>query len=133
MRISDWSSYVCSSDLAATPGAIAALPIFPRWGFGLAVFDGLWLLLWQTRWRWLGALPLAVGAAALLTQPRPDLLVSGDGRHIAAALPDGRYALLRDRAGDYVRDSMAEAAGTDTPPVALTDLDHFPCNRDFCP
>src|SRR3546814_3906349 len=48
--------------VAATPGAIAALPIFPRWGFGLAVFGGLWLLLWQTRWRWLGALPLAVGA-----------------------------------------------------------------------
>src|SRR3546814_2966175 len=79
MRISDWSSDVCSSDLApfwwvaeqalrglialahhvaAAPGAIAALPIFPRWAFGLAIFGGLWLLLWQTRWRWCGALPL---------------------------------------------------------------------------
>src|SRR3546814_9213646 len=27
---------------------------------------------------------------------------------------------------------MAEAAGTDTPLVALTDLDHVACNRDFC-
>ena len=117
--------------VAAAPGAIAALPIFPRWAFGLAIFGGLWLLLWQTRWRWFGALPLAVGAAALLAQ-RPDLLVSSDGRHIAAALPDGRYALLRERAGDYVRDSMAEAAGTDAPFVALADLDRVACNRDFC-
>src|SRR3546814_11973691 len=72
--------------VAAAPGAIAALPIFPRWAFGLAIFGGLWLLLWQTRWRWCGALPLAMGAAVLLTQPRPDLLVSGDGRHIAAEI-----------------------------------------------
>jgi competence protein ComEC len=68
----------------------------------------------------------------LLAQPRPDLLVTGDGRHIAAALPDGSYALLRGRAGDYVRDSMAEAAGIDAPLGTLADLDHVECNRDFC-
>lgn len=68
----------------------------------------------------------------LLVQPRPDLLVTGDGKHIAAALPDGGYALLRDRAGDYVRDTMAEAAGIDTPLAALAELDHVECNLDFC-
>src|SRR3546814_18128030 len=54
--------------VAAAPGAIAALPIFPRWAFGLAIFGRMWLLLWQTRWRWCGAVPLAVGAAVLLTR-----------------------------------------------------------------
>ena len=58
--------------------------------------------------------------------------MTGDGRHIAAALPDGNYALLRDRAGDFVRDSMAEAAGVDTALSALAELDHVECNRDFC-
>jgi competence protein ComEC len=118
--------------VADAPGAVAMLPTFPRWGFALAVFGGLWLLLWKTRWRRMGAVPLAVGMAALLVQPRPDILVTGDGRHIAAALPDGGYALLRDRAGDYIRDTMAEAAGVDAPLVALADLDHVECNRDFC-
>lgn len=118
--------------VADAPGAVAMMPSFPRWGFALAVFGGLWLLLWKTGWRRAGAVPLAIGMAALLVQPRPDLLVTGDGRHIAAALPDGSYALLRDRAGDYVRDSMAEAAGVDAPLAALTDLDHVECNRDFC-
>src|SRR3546814_9610905 len=73
-----------------------------------------------------------IGIAALLAAPRPDLLVTGDGRHIAAAQPDGSYALLRDRAGDYVRDMVAEAAGIDAPLLALADLDHVECNRDFC-
>ncbi|WP_332818318.1 ComEC/Rec2 family competence protein [Sphingopyxis sp.] len=118
--------------VAEAPGAIATLPVFPRWGFALAVFGGLWLLLWKTRWRRAGAVPLAIGMAALLAQPRPDILVTGDGRHIAAALPDGSYALLRDRAGDYIRDTMAEAAGVDAPLAALAELGHVECNRDFC-
>ncbi|WP_447930752.1 ComEC/Rec2 family competence protein [Sphingopyxis fribergensis] len=33
------------------PGAVTMLPSFPSWGFGFAVFGGLWILLWQTRWR----------------------------------------------------------------------------------
>src|SRR3546814_20801960 len=73
-----------------------------------------------------------IGIAALLAAPRPDLLVTGDGRHIAAAQPDGSYALLRDRAGDYVRDMVAEAAGIDAPLLALAALDPVACNRDFC-
>jgi competence protein ComEC len=118
--------------VADAPGAVATMPSFPPWGFALAVFGGLWLLLWQTRWRRAGAVPLMIGIAALLAAPRPDLLVTGDGRHIAAALPDGSYALLRDRAGDYVRDTVAEAAGVDAPLLALAELDHVECNRDFC-
>jgi competence protein ComEC len=118
--------------VANAPGAVATMPNFPRWGFALAVFGGLWLLLWQTRWRRAGAVPLIIGMATLLAAPRPDLLVTGDGRHIAAALPDGGYALLRDRAGDYVRDTVAEAAGVDAPLLALAELDYVECNRDFC-
>jgi len=118
--------------VADAPGAVATMPSFPPWGFALAILGGLWMLLWQTRWRRAGAVPLMIGIAALLAAPRPDLLVTGDGRHIAAAQPDGSYALLRDRAGDYVRDMVAEAAGIDAPLLALADLDHVECNRDFC-
>ena len=118
--------------VADAPGAVAAMPGFPPWGFALAVLGGLWLLLWQTRWRRAGLVPLAIGMATLFVAPRPDLLVTGDGRHIAAALPAGGYALLRDRAGDYIRDTMAEAAGVDAPFTALADLSQVECNRDFC-
>ncbi len=118
--------------VADAPGAVATLPRFPSGGFAIAVAGGLWVLIWRTRWRWWGAVPLAVGMATLLVQPRPDLLITGDGRNIAAAAPDGSYALLRDRAGDFVRDTMSEAAGIDAPLGALADLDHVDCNTDFC-
>ncbi|WP_422060954.1 ComEC/Rec2 family competence protein [Sphingopyxis sp.] len=118
--------------VADAPGAVATLPRFPPWGFALAAVGGLWVLIWQTGWRWWGAAPLAIGMMALIVQPRPDLLITGDGRNIAAAAPGGGYALLRDRAGDFVRDTMSEAAGIDAPLAALADLDHVECNPDFC-
>lgn len=118
--------------VADAPGAVATLPVFPPWGFGLAVFGGLWLLLWHTGWRRWGIVPLLAGMAVLFVQPRPDLLVTSDGKHVAAAVPYGGYALLRAQAGDYVRDSVAEAAGIDATLGALADLDHVMCNRDFC-
>src|SRR3546814_11775395 len=107
------------------------MPSFPPWGFALAILGGLWMLLWQTRWRRAGAVPLMIGIAALLAAPRPDLLVTGDGRHIAAAQPDGSYALLRDPAGASVRDLVAATAGIEAPLWALAALDHVESKRDF--
>ncbi|PZQ21408.1 MAG: competence protein ComEC [Sphingopyxis macrogoltabida] len=118
--------------VADAPGSVAMLPLFPAWAFGIAIAGGLWVLLWRTGWRWWGLAGVAAGFAVLLAQPRPDLLVTGDGRHVAAAVPGGRYALLRARAGDYVRDTLAEAAGVDGDFAVLADLAHVTCNRDLC-
>lgn len=118
--------------VAETPGAVATLPVFPSWAFGVTVIGGLWILLWSGRMRWAGLAPALAGMAILASQPSPDVLVTGDGRHVAAATDDGGYAMLRARAGDYVRQTMAEAAGIDAPLAALADLDHVECNADFC-
>ncbi len=118
--------------VADAPGAVATLPRFPAWAFALAIAGGLWILVWQRSWRWWGLAPLVAGMAVLVLQPRPDLLITADGRNIAAAVPGGGYALLRDRAGDFVRDTMNEAGGSDAPLGALAMLDHVACNVDFC-
>lgn len=119
--------------VADAPGAVVALPVFPASGFALVIGGGLWLLLWTTRWRWAGAVPVAIGALLLAFQPRPDLLVTGDGRHLAARVGEGRdYALLRAGAGDFVRDSLSEAAGIDGDLLPLAQQPGVECNRDFC-
>lgn len=114
------------------PGAVALLPGWPRGAFALLVLGGLWVLLWRTRLRWAGLLPFATGAAWAISTPAPDLLVTGDGRHLAVRAPNGGYALLRPRARDFVRDMLAEAAGIDG---ELADLDTLPgaaCTADTC-
>ena len=117
---------------AAAPGSVAALPGMPIGAFALMILGGLWLALWRTKVRRLGLLPLLAGAAWALTTPRPDLVVTGDGRHLAVRTADGNVALLRDRAGDYVRDMLAENGGVTGEPLLLAEQADARCTRDLC-
>lgn len=118
--------------VAAAPGAVATMPTMPRGAFALIVAGGLWLALWRTRWRRLGLLPIVAGAVWALATPAPDLLVTGDGRHLALRAPDGSMAILRDRAGDYVRDMLGESAGEEGELAALKGLPNAACSPDLC-
>ena len=116
---------------AHAPGAVAALPAMPGGAFALMVAGGLWLALWRSRARIAGAAPLAIGAVWALMTPPPDLLVTGDGRHLAIRLPDGEMALLRDRAGDYTRDMLGENSGDDEL-APLAEQENARCSADLC-
>lgn len=118
--------------IADAPGAVTALPAMPGGAFALMVGGGLWVAIWRTGWRCWGMLPVAAGAAWAVAAPDPDLLVTGDGRHVAVRLDDGRLAMLRDRAGDYVRDMLAENGGAEGEPLLLAEQAEAGCNRDIC-
>jgi competence protein ComEC len=118
--------------VAAAPGAVTALPAMPKAAFGAIVAGGLWLAIWRTRWRYAGLLPVAIGLVWTLATPAPDLIVTGDGRHLALRDADGRVAILRDRTGDYMRDLLSEAGGLDGAPSLLSDAGAARCNRDLC-
>lgn len=117
---------------ASMPGAVAALPAMPNGVFAMMASGGLWIALWRTRVRWLGVLPLALGGVLAVMTPSPDLIVTGDGRHLAIRTPDGNFALLRERAGDYVRGVLAEVGGVDTELPVLDDVRGARCNADLC-
>ncbi|CAA9531357.1 MAG: DNA internalization-related competence protein ComEC/Rec2 [uncultured Sphingosinicella sp.] len=116
--------------VASAPGAVATLPTMPRAAFALIVGGGLWLALWRTRWRCLGLLPIAAGVVWALATPAPDLIVTGEGKHLALRTSSGKLAILRSRAGDYVRDILGESAGEDGELGALEDA--VPCSPDLC-
>lgn len=118
--------------VAATPGSVALLPGMPAGAFGLIVLGGLWICLWRTPLRRLGALPIVAGGIWALLTPAPDILVTGDGKHMAVRDATGDLALLRPRAGDYVRDILNESAGTEEEATAIEDLPAAWCNSDSC-
>lgn len=120
---------VLAHGVADAPGASAALPAMPAAAFALMVGGGLWLGLWRARARWAGLLPVAAGAAWALATPAPDLIVTGDGRHLAVRTNAG-MALLRERAGDYVRDTLAEAGGAGD--LAAMEGAGVRCSPDLC-
>jgi competence protein ComEC len=117
--------------VSAAPGSVRMVPSVPNGAFALVIAGGLWLLLWHTRLRLAGMAPIGAGLLWIVATPPPDLLVTNDGRHVAIRTDDG-MALLRTRAGDYVRDTLAENGGV---AGELDDLEAMPnarCSRDLC-
>ncbi len=123
-----WIAHVAAN----APGSLAMLPAMPGGAYGLMMAGALWLALWRTRVRLAGVLPFAAGALWALMTPAPDLLISGDGEHLAVRTPDGGVAMLRDKAGDYARDTMAENAGVDGEALLLSEQPFATCTRDAC-
>jgi competence protein ComEC len=75
---------------------------------------GLWLCVWQRRWRWFGLVPIAAGYAALLLVRPPDIVVAADASLIAVRGGDGAYLLSSTHGGKinqetWMRRAAAEA------------------------
>jgi competence protein ComEC len=118
--------------VGSAEGAVAMLPTMPRLAFAAMVMGAMWLALWSSRIRWWGVVPFLAGAIGGALAPVPDLLVTGDGQHLALVRDDGVPVLLRSRSGDFVRDLMSEASAYDGDPKALEEQHFARCSRDAC-
>ena len=117
---------------AGQPGAVRLMPQMSYATFALFVAGGLWLALWRGRERLLGFVPVGVATIMLLATPVPDLLISGDGRHVAITGEGERLLVLRVSRSDFTRDNLTELAGISTEPMALADWPGARCSADFC-
>lgn len=121
--------------VSAVPGAVRVMPDMPILSYVLILTGGSWLLIWIRNWRLYGLISIFCGIILIILQPRPDVVISRDGRHVAAYMGnggDGGYAMLRMGRGSYARDMMLEAAGSDVEPIAIKDWTAAECNADFC-
>ena len=117
---------------AGQPGAVRLMPQMTNLTFALFVAGGLWLALWRGRGRLLGLAPAGVATVALLATPIPDLLVSGDGRHVAITGEGERLLVLRASRSEFTRDNLLELAGVTAEPVPLAEWPLARCSRDYC-
>ncbi len=80
--------------VASLPGAVLHIPAMPVLAFLMMVAGGLWLALWQTRWRLFGVALIAGGIAVAPASRLPDLLIGRDGKLVAVREDDGRLAAV---------------------------------------
>ena len=80
--------------VASLPGAVLRIPAMPTLAFLAIVAGGLWLVLWQTRWRLAGLAGIAAGIALAPTLALPDLLIGRDGALVAVRTGDGRLTAV---------------------------------------
>ena len=118
--------------VAGSRGAVVMMAAMPPWALGMMIAGGLWLFLWTTRPRLWGLAPILLGAVGAAISPTPDLLVTGDGRHLAVVDADGTPLLLRERSGEFIRSIVADSAGFDAEPEDLASRPFASCSRDSC-
>lgn len=118
--------------VSAQPYATVSMPVAGGAAFPVAMLGLLWLMLWRTGLRWLGIPVALAGFGLTLSASAPDVLVTSDGRHVAWRTDNGALVLLRDRAGDYVRTTFAEAAAYDGDFAMIADAKNVTCSRDLC-
>lgn len=128
VNIIRWLAYYVSE----APGSIVMVPSMPLWAFFLTVIGGLWMAIWQGNVRLLGLAPAVIGFLAMLFAPQPDLLVTGDGRHVALINENGQMVLLRERTGDYAQSLLTENAGIKSAPITMDDWKGADCSPDIC-
>ena len=101
--------------------------------FALFVSGGLWLALWRGPVRLAGMVPALLGLVLLLQVRAPDVLISGDGRHVGiTGEAAGELLVLRATRSDYTRDNLTETAGMAGELRLLDDWPGARCNPDFC-
>jgi len=118
--------------VSGLPGAVTMLPAMPIWAFGTFIMGALIFGLLTSHVRYCGVALCALGIIAMVMAPRPDILVTGDGKHLALVSADGDVALLRGRAGDFVRGMISEKAGSDGEAIRIEDWPGAQCTADNC-
>lgn len=78
--------------VAAWPLALLKLPAMPDESFFAIVIGGLWLCLWQRRWRYAGLPLIIIGLLYPLYTRQPDIYVAESGLMWAVKLDDGQLA-----------------------------------------
>ncbi len=117
---------------ANRPGAVRLLPQMSHTTFAVFLMGGFWLALWRGRTRLWGLLPAGIATLMLLATPVPDLLITGDGQHVAITGEGDRLLLLRDTRSDFTLDNLRELAGAEGEALPLDQWPGAQCSRDFC-
>ncbi len=101
-------------EVASWPGAAALLPALPPIALPLIAIGGLWLCLWQRRWRLLGLVPLAAVALLAVFARTPDIMVSSDARLFAVRdRSTGHLMLSAPRRNRLIGETWVRRLGDD--------------------
>jgi competence protein ComEC len=102
--------------VSAIPGNVWPTSRLPMAGLLLVAFGGLWLCLWQGRWRRWGTIGIVAGMATMFLTRPPDIVIADFGRFIAARAPGGNYYVLGGNEERIAKSLFAEETGAELLP-----------------
>lgn len=120
--------------VAAIPGNVWPTPRLPMWGLVIVAFGGLWLCLWQGKWRRWGWIGIAAGMATMALNRPPDIVIADFGRFVAARAAGGAYYVLGGNDERIAKSLFAEETGAELLPwpAAGAGAADLSCDADAC-
>ena len=122
---------------ASLPGAKILIPATGALATGMMIGGGLWILLWQQRWRWLGVFPLLLGIVLAPMQSAPDILINNRGNLYAVRDAGGTLWLSAERRDKFSAENWLNFYAQDGakywrdwPDAANTE--QFRCDAEGC-
>ncbi|MEQ1789492.1 MAG: ComEC/Rec2 family competence protein, partial [Rickettsiales bacterium] len=79
------------------PYASISMPPPNFWGIILAVFGGLWLVIWQKKLRIMGVPLIIIGVATIWLHKPYDILISNNASKVAVRLENGEFLFMRGK------------------------------------
>lgn len=116
--------------VASLPGAVTLVPAIPSFAFASMVCGGLWLLLWQGRWRYAGAAAIVAGLAGSPLMRGPDLLIGSEGRLVAVRDGGGHLSARTDAGGAFQLSRWLERDGDSRSTAEASDAARGPFRCD---
>lgn len=98
--ITDWVAHL--------PEAGFKIMAMPLWGLIFMVVGGLWLCLWQQKWRRFGIVAVLLGILSIFMVKKPDALYDASGKTIALLDNAGNVVVMPSRANVWARDMWLE-------------------------
>ncbi len=114
------------------PGASLAVPRLAEGALPLMVLGGLWIVIWRTRWRWLGLAAVGAGLALAPFGERPDIWVDRGGELVAIRDQSGVIATANVRKGAFSLERWMEADGDIRSVKEARNSKAFQCDDASC-
>lgn len=115
------------------PYAAISLPPPSFFGIIITVIGGLWLCIWQQKWRIWGVIPIILGMMTIWLNQPYDLLVSSDASKVALRLDSGQLLFLRGKESSFDAQVWLRVHGLNNG-LARDDLDEKMgnCDKNKC-
>ncbi len=117
--------------VADIPYARMFAPALTDAGMVLSMLGWCWVMIWHKRARWLGLLLVGIGISSMLWVQLPDLLISRDGKQIAARI-EGELVALQGRRLSFVPQQWANGYGMNELNYIAKNHPDFKCDALGC-
>ena len=107
--------------VSAMPEAAYYVPSMPHWGLMLIVIGGLWLCLWQAKWKYFGIIFIVFGVLSLFAVKTPDIVIGPEAKAVAIKNSDGELEISSGRSGKFIKDVLKNKYKVSPQKVNLKD------------